>query len=59
MSLANLMLGALRFVLIEFKVLYLNLLKWQRQTIEMLEWESGGALANLLLRENESTSAFV
>lgn len=59
MSLANLMLGALRFVLIEFKVLYLNLLKWQRQTIEMLEWESGRALANLLLRENESTSAFV
>lgn len=59
MSLANLMLGALRFVLIEFKVLYSNLLKWQRQTIEMLEWESGGALANLLLRENESTSAFV
>lgn len=49
MSLANLMLGALRFVLIEFKVLYLILLKWQSQTIEMLSWESGGALANLLL----------
>lgn len=30
------MLGALRFVLIESEVLYLNLLKWQIQTTEML-----------------------
>lgn len=30
------MLGVLRFVLIAFKALYLDLLKWQVEAIEML-----------------------
>lgn len=32
MSLANLMLGVLRFVLVEFNALCLDLLKWQAET---------------------------
>lgn len=42
MSLANSMLGAGTFVLIEFEVLYLNLLKWQSDNRNALmgEWRS-------------------